>query len=105
MISKNPSYIARINFQKEKYFLSSSLLVLKIIIFLLSIVSLFRLGYVSKFRVNRLSEIKNSYLYEKEKFKELADHFDDLFSLEGEQRFMKDQDQMISRDILRVIWR
>ena len=34
-----------------------------------------------------------------------TDKFDDLFSSEGEQRFMKDQDQIISRDIIRVIWR
>ena len=35
----------------------------------------------------------------------LVNRFDDLISSEGEQRFMKDQDQMISRDIIRVIWR
>jgi hypothetical protein len=52
-----------------------------------------------------LREIKNSYLYEKSRFDELSSRFDDLISLEGEQRFMKDQDQMISRDIIRVIWR
>jgi len=35
----------------------------------------------------------------------LTSRFDDLFTSEGEQRFMKDQDQIISQDIIRVIWR
>ena len=49
--------------------------------------------------------IIGSYLYEKLRFDDLSSRFDDLISLEGEQRFMKDQDQMISRDRIRVIWR
>jgi hypothetical protein len=68
-------------------------------------VSLLKIGYSSKVRLTRLREIKNSYLYEKLRFDDLSSRFDDLISLEGEQRFMKDQDQMISRDIIRVIWR
>ena len=67
--------------------------------------SLLKIGYSSKVRLTRLREIKNSYLYEKSRFDGLSRRFDDLISLEGEQRFMKDQDQMISRDIIRVIWR
>tara|TARA_B100000073_G_scaffold344166_1_gene350420 strand:- start:1943 stop:2158 length:216 start_codon:yes stop_codon:yes gene_type:complete len=68
-------------------------------------VSLFKVGYVSKIRITRLREIKNSYLFEKIRYQRLSDSFDNLFSVEGQQRFMKDQDQMISRGILRVIWR
>ena len=64
-----------------------------------------KLGYNSKVRLTRLREIQNSFLYEKNRFNLLTSKFDDLFSSEGEQRFMKDQDQMISRDIIRVIWR
>ena len=67
--------------------------------------SLVKIGYTSKVRLTRLREIKDSYLYEKSRFKSLSSRFDDLISFEGEQRFMKDQDQMISRDIIRVIWR
>ena len=93
------------NFYKEKIFVNNSLLLLKICLLALAIVSLIKVSYISKIRVNRLQEIKNAYLYEKEKFANLSKRFDDLFSLNGEQRFMKDQDQMISRDILRVIWR
>ena len=94
-----------IDFYREKIFVSNSLLLLKICLMALAIVSLVKVSYISKIRVNRLQEIKNAYLYEKEKFINLSNRFDDLFSLNGEQRFMKDQYQMISRDILRVIWR
>ena len=44
-------------------------------------------------------------IYEKLRFNILSNRFDDLLSSEGQQRFMKDQDQIISRDIIRVIWR
>ena len=64
-----------------------------------------KLGHSSKVRLNRLSEIEDSFLYEKYRFNVLTDKFDNLFSSVGEQRFMKDQDQIISRDIIRVIWR
>ena len=55
--------------------------------------------------MSRLKEIKDSYLYEKDRFQKLTNRFDNLLSPQGQQRFMKDQDQMISRDVMRVIWR
>ena len=80
-------------------------LIIKICFSFLAIISLIKLGYSSKVRLVRLREIQDSFLYEKYRFNVLTDKFDDLFSSEGEQRFMKDQDQIISRDIIRVIWR
>ena len=91
--------------QKEDNFVSLIFLIIKISFSLLAIISLIKLGYSSKVRLTRLREIKESFLYEKYRFNVLTDKFDDLFSSEGEQRFMKDQDQIISRDIIRVIWR
>ena len=91
--------------QKQDNFVSLIFLILKICLSLLAIISLIKLGYSSKVRLNRLREIEDSFLYEKYRFNVLTNKFDDLFSSEGEQRFMKDQDQMISRDIIRVIWR
>ena len=91
--------------QKQEKFVSLILLIIKISFSLLSIISLIKLGYSSKVRLTRLKEIEDSFLYEKYRFNVLTDKFDDLFSSEGEQRFMKDQDQIISRDIIRVIWR
>ena len=90
---------------KNENFVSLISLIIKICFFLLAIISLIKLGYSSKVRLSRLREIQDSFLYEKYRFNVLTSRFDDLFSSEGEQRFMKDQDQIISRDIIRVIWR
>ena len=90
---------------KQDNFVSLIFLIIKICFTLLSIISLIKLGYNSKFRITRFREIKDSFSYEKYRFNVLTNRFDDLFSSEGQQRFMKDQDQIISRDIIRVIWR
>ena len=94
-----------INYKEQEDFVSSVFLGLKVCFTLLAMVSLIKIGHSSKVRLTRLREIKDSYLYEKSRFDGLSRRFDDLISFEGEQRFMKDQDQMISRDIIRVIWR
>ena len=91
--------------QKQEKFVSFVFLIIKICFSLLALISLLRLGYNSKVRLTRLKEIQDSFAYEKYRYNNLSSRFDDLFSAEGEQRFMKDQDQMISRDIIRVIWR
>ena len=91
--------------QEQENFLSLVFLIIKICFSFLALISLFKLGYSAKVRLTRLKEIQDSFSYEKYRFNALANRFDDLFSAEGEQRFMKDQDQMISRDIIRVIWR
>ena len=91
--------------QKQDNFVLLIFLIIKISFSLLAIISLFKLGYSSKVRSTRLREIEESFLYEKYRFNVLTSKFDDLFSSDGEQRFMKDQDQIISRDIIRVIWR
>ncbi len=90
---------------KQDDFVLLIFLIIKVSFSLLAIISLIKLGYSSKVRLTRLREIEDSFLYEKNRFNVLTDKFDDLFSLEGEQRFMKDQDQIISRNIIRVIWR
>ena len=91
--------------KKEKNLLASTYLLLKICLFLLSFVSLIKIVNISQLRISRLKEIKDSYVYEKDRFKKLTHRFDNLLSHQGQQRFMKDQHQMISRDVMRVIWR
>ena len=91
--------------QKQDDFVSLIFLIIKICFSLLAIISLIKLGHSYKVRLTRLREIEDSFTYEKYRFNVLTNKFDDLFSSEGEQRFMKDQDQIISRDIIRVIWR
>ena len=101
-------YLGPISIKRQKNqedFVCLIFLILKICFSLLAIISLIKLGYSSKVRLTRLREIQDSFSYEKYRFNVLTNKFDDLFSSEGEQRFMKDQDQIISRDIIRVIWR
>ena len=95
----------QLSYEEQENCLSSVYLVLKVCFSLIAVVSLIKIGYTSKVRLTRLREINDSYFYEKSRFEALTRRFDNLFSFEGEQRFMKDQDQMISRDIIRVIWR
>ena len=90
---------------KEKNLLISTFFLLKICLFLLSFISLIKIVNITHLRMSRLKEIKDSYLYEKDRFKKLTQRFDNLLSHQGQQRFMKDQHQMISRDVMRVIWR
>ena len=99
------STVFRIKQYRQENFLTLVFLIIKICFSLLAIISLIKLGYSSKVRLTRLREIQDSFSYEKYRFNVMTRRFDDLFSLEGEQRFMKDQDQIISRDIIRVIWR
>jgi len=91
--------------KKEKNLLDSTYLLLKICLFLLAFISLIKIGNVTHLRILRLKEIKNSYVYEKDRFIKLTNRFDNLLSQQGQQSFMKDQEQMISRDVMRVIWR
>ena len=103
--TKDPSSAFKKKQQKQENFVSLVFLIIKICFSLLALISLFKLGYSSKVRLTRLREIQDSFSYEKYRFNVLTNRFDDIFSSEGEQRFMKDQDQIISRDIIRVIWR
>ena len=95
----------QLNSKEKEDFVSSVFLGIKVCFSLLAIVSLVKIGYTTKVRLTRLREITDSYSYEKARFDNLSSRFDDLISFEGEQRFMKDQDQMISKDIIRVLWR
>ena len=103
--TKDPSSVLKKKQQKQENFVSLIFLITKICFSLLALVSLYKLEYSAKVRLTRLREIQDSFSYEKNRHIELSSRFDDLFSPEGEQRFMKDQDQIISRDIIRVIWR
>ena len=102
---KNLSAAFKKKQQKQENFVSLVFLIIKICFSFLALISLVKLGYNSKLRLIRLREIQDSFLYERYRYSDLSSRFDDLFSAEGEQRFMKDQDQMISTDIIRVIWR
>ena len=67
--------------------------------------SLVNLSLASHQRVNRNMEL--TYLLEKEseKLQRLRRRFDEMFTNGGEQSFFKEQDQWITPNSVRVIWR
>ena len=96
-------------FQKEEVrrelLYSNVGLILKFGLFIVFATSLLNLGLASHQRVNRNLEL--SYLLEKEskKLDKLRLRFDKMFTNGGEQSFFKEQDQWITPNSVRVIWR
>ena len=80
-------------------------LILKFGLFVVLATSLVNLGLASHQRLNRNLEL--SYLLEKEskKLHKLRLRFDEMFINGGEQGFFKEQDQWITPNSVRVIWR
>ena len=80
-------------------------LILKFGLFIVFATSLVNLGFASHQRVNRNLEL--SYLLEKEskKLQKLRLRFDEIFTNGGEYSFLKEQDQWITPNSVRVIWR
>ncbi len=80
-------------------------LILKFGLFIVFATSLVNLGFASHQGVNRNLEL--SYLLEKEskKLHMLRLRFDEMFTNGGEQSFFKEQDQWITPNSVRVIWR
>ena len=113
---RNPSVNKKIDaftqvseFQKEEVrrelLYSNVGLILKFGLFIVFATSLVNLGLASHQRVNRNLEL--SYLLEKEskKLHKLRLRFDEMFTNGGEQSFFKEQDQWITPNSVRVIWR
>ena len=96
-------------FQKEEIrrdlFYSYGALILKFGLLIVFSASLVNLGLASHQRVNRNLEL--SYLLEKEskKLHKLRLRFDEMFTNGGEQSFFKEQDQWITPNSVRVIWK
>ena len=96
-------------FQKEEIrrelLYSSVGLILKLGLLIVFSTSLVNLGLASHQRVNRNLEL--SYLLEREskKLQKLRLRFDEMFINGGEQSFFKEQDQWITPNSVRVIWR
>ena len=96
-------------FQKEELRLQLlygyGALILKFGLLVVFSTSLVNLGLASHQRVNRNLEL--SFLLEKEskKFHTLRRRFDKLFAMGGEESFLKEQDQWIAPNSVRVIWR
>ena len=90
---------------RRELFYSRAGLIFKFGLFIVFATSLVNLGLASHQRVNRNLEL--SYLLEKEskKLQQLRIGFDEMFTNGGEQIFFKEQDQWITPNSVRVIWR
>ncbi len=106
---KNDAFSQVAEFQKEElkreFLYGYGALILKFGLLVVFSTSLVNLGLASHQRVNRNREL--SLLLEKEskKFQKLKRRFDEMFTIGGEQSFLKEQDQWIAPNSVRVIWR
>ena len=89
---------------KRELLYSYVALILKLGLLAVFSISFVNLGLSSHQSVNRNHEM--SYLLEKEskKLKRLRLRFDELFTIGGKQSFLKEQDQWIAPNSVRVIW-
>ena len=96
-------------FQKEEVRLellySNVGLILKLGLFIVFAASLVNLGLASHQRVNRNLELSHLLEKESKKLHKLRLRFDEMFTDGGEQSFFKEQDQWITPNSVRVIWK
>lgn len=71
---------------------------------LLAAVSLINLAGAYQQRLDRHGELSAILDIEKAKLRKAQDRFDQLFATDGEQRLIREQDQWIAPDRLRVVW-
>ena len=90
--------------QREK-FCSGLALGVKFGLVLLGAVSLVKLSFAYQERLDRHGELAAVVDVESDKLRYLQQRFDRLFTLGGERRLMKEQDQWIAPNRSRVIWR
>ena len=102
--SKSIAAIVAKKQENKKLFYSLVSLCMKFVFLGIASISLVKIGYVMNERKGREIEINHILRYETQKLQKLSKRFDFLFSIDGEQRFMKEQDQLISPGVMRVIW-
>jgi hypothetical protein len=67
-------------------------------------VSLVRLAVAYQERMERQGELSAVLQIEQAKLAKARERFDQLFAVEGEQRLIREQNQWIAPDRLRVVW-
>ena len=80
-------------------------LILKLGLLIVFATSLVNLGVASHQRVNRKEELSSLLDKESQTLNRLRARFDKLFTIGGERSFLKEQDQWIAPNSVRVIWR
>ena len=80
-------------------------LTLKVGLALVAVVSLVRLGSAYRERLDRYGEISAVLNIQQAKLNKAQQRFDTLFTTGGEQRLIKEQDQWIAPNRMRVVWK
>lgn len=80
-------------------------LTVKVGLVVVASVSLARLGATYKERMERQEELAAVLQLESAKLAKVRDRFDQLFAVDGEQRLIREQNQWIAPNRLRVVWR
>jgi hypothetical protein len=68
-------------------------------------VSLTRLAIAYQDRMERQGELAAVLQIEEAKLEKARERFDQLFAIEGEQRLLREQNQWIAPNRLRVVWK
>lgn len=79
-------------------------LTVKLSLVVLTGVSLLRLGVAYQERMERQGELKAVLDLESSKLSKARDRFDQLFAVGGEQQLIREQNQWIAPNRLRVVW-
>lgn len=79
-------------------------LTVKVSLVVLTGVSLLRLGVAYQERMERQGELKAVLDLESSKLSKARDRFDELFAVGGEQHLIREQNQWIAPNRLRVVW-
>jgi hypothetical protein len=98
---------ASANLSSERRDLHCSLigLTVKLGLVLMTGVSLVRLATAYQERMDRQGELHAVLQLEQAKLAKARERFDHLFGLEGEQSLIREQDQWIAPNRLRVVWK
>ena len=88
----------------QEFICSSIGLSIKVAVGLVALVSLARLAGAYQERLDRYGEITAVHDIQEAKLLKARNRFDSLFATGGEQRLLKEQDQWIAPNRLRVVW-
>tara|TARA_Y100001970_G_scaffold294017_1_gene445888 strand:- start:21439 stop:21876 length:438 start_codon:yes stop_codon:yes gene_type:complete len=104
MDARTVAYLIAKKKDQKEFGYSLIAIMMKFVFMIIASVSLFKIGLVLNERIQRENEIIYAFGYELSQYSNLSKRFDQLFAVGGEQRFMKEQDQLISPYAKRVIW-
>ncbi|MCP9771775.1 hypothetical protein KBY66_03925 [Synechococcus sp. Tobar12-5m-g] len=90
--------------ERQEFLCSVIGLSVKLGLGLLAAVSLTHLASAYQQRLDRHSELSAILDIETARLRRAQTRFDNLFALEGEQQMMREQDQWIAPNRLRVVW-